>query len=60
MSCYGCEKRTIGCHATCEDYKEFRAKLDERKRREQSFRNPVYYMRDQGREERERKRKRYG
>ncbi len=21
-SCYGCEKRKVGCHATCEDYLE--------------------------------------
>lgn len=21
--CYGCEKRTVGCHSTCEDYKAY-------------------------------------
>lgn len=28
MSCYGCEKRHIGCHATCEDYLKYRAERD--------------------------------
>lgn len=28
MSCYGCEKRHIGCHATCEDYLKERAERD--------------------------------
>lgn len=23
--CKGCEKRQVGCHATCEDYLEFHA-----------------------------------
>ena len=26
--CYGCEKRTAGCHATCEDYIKYREFLD--------------------------------
>lgn len=31
MSCKGCDKRHVGCHATCEDYKALRKRLDERK-----------------------------
>ena len=30
-SCKGCEKRHVGCHITCEEYKEFRATLDKEK-----------------------------
>ncbi len=30
-SCKGCEKRHVGCHTTCEDYKDFRATLDKEK-----------------------------
>lgn len=26
-SCKGCEKRFVGCHATCEDYKSFKENL---------------------------------
>ena len=26
--CFGCEKRTVGCHSTCEDYLEFRKQKD--------------------------------
>lgn len=26
--CYNCEHRHVGCHATCEDYKEFKTKQD--------------------------------
>lgn len=27
-NCKGCEKRHIGCHATCSIYQEFRSKQD--------------------------------
>ena len=27
--CQGCEKRTMNCHSTCEDYKAFKKKHDE-------------------------------
>ena len=30
MSCQGCEKRTLGCHATCEDYAELRSRCEKR------------------------------
>ena len=30
-SCKGCEERHVGCHTTCEDYKQFRATLDKEK-----------------------------
>lgn len=30
MSCKGCERRTLGCHSTCEDYKKQRKVCDER------------------------------
>lgn len=29
--CKDCEKRTVGCHATCKDYLDFHNKLTERK-----------------------------
>ena len=28
--CYGCTDRNVGCHSTCEKYKELKAKIDER------------------------------
>ena len=28
-SCFGCEERKLGCHTTCEKYKEFQAKRKE-------------------------------
>ncbi len=31
--CKGCEKREIGCHAICEEYKTWRALKDEEKAR---------------------------
>ena len=27
-SCYGCEKRRMGCHSTCEDYQKFKAERE--------------------------------
>ena len=29
--CKGCEKRHVGCHATCEVYRDFREDLEARK-----------------------------
>ena len=26
--CRGCEKRKVGCHANCKDYKDYRSELD--------------------------------
>ena len=26
--CCNCDKRKIGCHSTCEDYKAYRSRLD--------------------------------
>lgn len=33
MSCQNCEKRHIGCHATCEDYKEYLKQNEAKKRK---------------------------
>ena len=27
-ACFGCTRRTVGCHATCQEYKDERAALD--------------------------------
>jgi len=29
--CQGCERRLIGCHGLCPEYREFRKKLEEQK-----------------------------
>ena len=26
--CYGCQKRQLGCHSTCEEYLSFKAKTE--------------------------------
>lgn len=31
FSCHGCEKRAAGCHATCDTYKEEKARYDAQK-----------------------------
>lgn len=31
--CYGCEKREVGCHVTCQGYKEFQAENEEIKKK---------------------------
>lgn len=31
--CYGCERREVGCHATCQGYKEFQAENEEAKKK---------------------------
>lgn len=30
-SCQGCDKRYVGCHAKCEDYKKFREGIDKKR-----------------------------
>ncbi len=27
-ACFGCKRRTVGCHSSCEEYLEFKAKND--------------------------------
>ena len=31
--CKDCDKRTLGCHSTCEDYKAFKAENEKRRER---------------------------
>lgn len=31
MTCKGCEKREVGCHAKCEDYKAYRQVIEEKR-----------------------------
>lgn len=33
-SCKGCTRRTVGCHSTCEEYKEFRTRLEKMRKNE--------------------------
>lgn len=42
--CKGCEDRCIGCHSTCGDYAEYKAKL-ERNRELQNSMNSEYEFR---------------
>lgn len=34
VPCYGCEKRAVGCHSSCGDYKEFQVRNEKRKEAE--------------------------
>ncbi len=31
--CYNCQKRVVGCHSTCDDYKSFREEKDKLKQK---------------------------
>lgn len=31
--CKGCTKREVGCHANCADYADYKAKLEEQKKK---------------------------
>lgn len=39
--CKGCEKRSIGCHSSCEDYIDYREELEQIKQIRNS-RNAIY------------------
>lgn len=43
--CKKCEERSVGCHASCNGYKEFKAKLEELHKIEAEYRlkNSVYH-----------------
>ena len=43
--CKGCTKRVVGCHSTCEDYKEFRKELDKQNEAERADREFSSYAR---------------
>ena len=38
-ACFGCQKRTVGCHATCQEYKDERAAMDACMREERKQKN---------------------
>lgn len=43
--CYQCERRTVGCHATCDDYKEFAgSKRQENERRKAYLKDAEYFI----------------
>lgn len=43
--CYKCEKRTVGCHATCSDYTNYKVEMkDDHIMRENDIRSFVGYM----------------
>lgn len=31
VPCYGCDKRHVGCHSSCESYKEYQKKIAEQR-----------------------------
>lgn len=39
VPCYGCEKRTVNCHSTCEDYIAYSTALKERRAKENAERS---------------------
>lgn len=47
--CRNCQKRFVGCHSTCEEYKEAKAKFEEKKKWEKEHAtfvpNPVDFNR---------------
>ena len=42
--CLDCKDRTLGCHSTCEPYKEFRLKLDAQNERNQKEKEAAMIM----------------
>lgn len=42
--CKGCEKRYVGCHSTCEEYKEYRKGKDEEKQAKYNSREVEVYL----------------
>ena len=45
--CYGCTKHAAGCHGKCEEYKAFRAALDEWNRAEAESKAADWRVREQ-------------
>lgn len=37
MGCKDCKERTVGCHATCEKYKQFKAERDKQNADRRAF-----------------------
>lgn len=47
--CYNCQNRHIGCHSDCEDYKQFRAELDEinkQKEKDKALNSSLYAVKE--------------
>ena len=43
--CYRCPTRALGCHGTCEEYKEYRKSMDEENLRKRIENEPAAYRR---------------
>lgn len=54
--CHGCERRTVGCHDSCEDYAEYKARRKDATKRRNIQSVGSGYNRDKYRRLRERKR----
>ena len=55
--CKGCEKRYVGCHSTCEEYKEYRKEMDEQKQNKHLKREIEVYLIQQSLKKKRRKRR---
>lgn len=44
--CQGCEKRSVGCHGTCQEYKEFQVRISRINQRKNDDGIVYGYIRD--------------
>ena len=60
VCCYGCEKRTLGCHSTCKEYEDWQRALREKRQVEHNKRLEQSVLNDYqiGRKEKMKKGKR--
>lgn len=46
MGCFNCDKRHVGCHAECEEFKEYQVKIQKRRKKKAEERAYTGYMID--------------
>lgn len=43
--CLGCERRELGCHGKCNDYKQFKVDLEEAKKKQSKYvQDRIYHV----------------
>ena len=48
MGCFNCDKRHVGCHVECEEYKKHQEMIQKRRERQAEERTYASYMIDKG------------
>ena len=44
--CLNCEKRSLGCHSSCKDYKDYKQDLEKKAAQKRAFKSKTHVVED--------------